>query len=309
MTVPAGSAPAVWVDEYLAAARVEKGLSLNTLAAYSRDLRHFAGWSLRQNLDWRACRRHDIQDYLLSLSAEGLSARSAARRLTAIRNLFGYLIEAGRLDANPVEGIGSPAWGRAIPSALATEQALKLLEPQPLLQPAAAQDLEDRDLAMLHLFYGCGLRVSELAGLKLHQLDLEAGVLRCSGKGDKQRLVPVNRAALAAVRQYLAGSRARRLPSAGAATPWLFPGRKGRPLSRQLIWRRVRARGRAAGLPQGLYPHRLRHSFATHLLEGGADLRSLQMLLGHADIQTTQIYTHVVAGRLQAVYRRHHPRA
>ncbi|MGH9415045.1 MAG: tyrosine recombinase [Terriglobales bacterium] len=305
------SAPLVrpdWVGDYLAAAKVEKGLAVNTLAAYSRDLRHFAAWYQGRNLDWRSCRRSDIQDYLLHLLAAGLGARSAARRLTAVRNLFGYLIDAGRLEANPVEGVGSPGWGRAIPSALNTDQALKLLEPQPAPRSAAGAPLQERDLAMLHLFYGCGLRVSELAGLKLHQLDLEAGVLRCTGKGEKQRLVPVNRAALAVLRHFLEVTRPRLLRPSGA-TPWLFPGRHGRPLSRQLIWRRVRARGQAAGLPQGLYPHRLRHSFATHLLEGGADLRSVQMLLGHADIQTTQIYTHVVAGRLQAVYRRHHPRA
>ncbi|MGH9488068.1 MAG: tyrosine recombinase [Terriglobales bacterium] len=290
------------VNDFLDWARVEKGLAVNSLASYGRDLGHFSAWCRQHQLEPARCSRGDLQAYLLALHRLGLGARSSARRLVAIRNLFGYLVREGRLAGDPSEDLRGPAWGRPIPEVLGREQMQALLTAADPSQARTAQEraLRLRDCACLHLLYGCGLRASELVRLRRGDVDQSAGILRCQGKGDKQRLVPVNRRALAALAAYGAAP-------ARTAGEWLFPGRRGGALTRQALWQRLRCWGVAAGLH--VYPHRLRHSFATHLLEGGADLRSLQALLGHADIQTTQIYTHVATARLQEIYRAHHPRA
>lgn len=279
---------------------MDKGLARNSLAAYARDLHHFAAWADQRQLAPGACVRGDLQAYLVELHRQGLGARSAARRVAALRNLFGYLVREQVLRRDPSEDLHAPRWGRPIPATLHVEEMENLLQ---AASPAAARTARERgvrrrDLAALHVLYGCGLRASELVQLRRVDLNLEAGVLRCEGKGGKQRWVPMNRRAVSALRQYL---------KKAAASEWVFPGNRGRAWSRQGLWKRLRAYGLAAGTP--VYPHRLRHSFATQLLEGGADLRSLQSLLGHADIQTTQIYTHVATERLQEVYRAHHPRA
>lgn len=277
-------------------------MSSNSLQAYGRDLRRFAAWCSDSGTLPQDCAHADIQTHLLDLHRAGLSARSAARQAAAIRNLFGYLVREGDLRRDPTENIRSPRWGRPIPDVLNLDQVEALLAAvasQPAPTPRAER-LRRRDLACVHLLYGCGLRASELVGLRIYDVDLEQGTLRCLGKGNKQRLVPLNRRAVAALREYLAGRKS-------GSPAWLLPGTKGRPLTRQALWRRLHRYGVLAGCR--LYPHLLRHSFATQMLEGGADLRSLQTLLGHADIQTTQIYTHVATERLQEIYRRHHPRA
>lgn len=292
----------------LQAARVEKGLSSNTLVAYGRDLRRFSAWCRSRSIAFAACTRGDLQDFLAGLQDTRLAPRSRARVFVAVRRLFRQLVLEGFCTSDPTDGMRGPAWEKNIPEVLSVFAIRKLLD-QIAVAPADAWDraLRLRDAALVHLLFACGLRVSELAGLRLNDLDLPAGVLRCQGKGDKQRWVPLHREAQRALRLYLAQARDR---LAGASSSrFVFPGRGDRPLSRQAIWERLQRHGRAAGLPGSLYPHRLRHSFATHLLEGGADLRSLQNLLGHADIQTTQIYTHVAAARLREVYRAHHPRA
>jgi integrase/recombinase XerD len=283
--------------------RVEKGLAENSLAAYRRDLLRFLGWCGGRGLAPEACNRAALQDFLLAERAAGRGARSVARALVAVRQWFKYLAIASGGSADPAQDVQAPRWGRPIPDVLAPAAIERLLAAagEGSATGAVARARLRRDAAMLHLLYGSGLRVSELVGLRVADLDLEAGTVLCHGKGDKQRLVPVNRRALAALRRYLTPQ-----PEPSRR---LFPGRGGRAWGRQAVWARLRRYGRVAGLGQNVYPHLLRHSFATHLLEGGADLRSLQALLGHADIQTTQIYTHVAAGRLQQVYSAHHPRA
>ncbi|HUX67091.1 MAG TPA: site-specific tyrosine recombinase [Terriglobales bacterium] len=290
------------IQAFLHCAAVEKGLAPNSLAAYGRDLGQFAAWCRKRQLGLGDCDRGQIQEYLLWLYDRGLSARSVARQLVAVRNLFRYLVLERRLGVDPTAEVRAPAWGRPIPQHLSPGEVQRVLaaaQPGQGRSPAG-RALRRRDQALLQLLYACGLRVSELITLRCNDVDLAAGIVRCTGKGDKQRLVPLHRVAQAALRHYLA---------AAPPSPYLFPSRRGGPMTRQAVWKRLRQYGLASGLGRGLYPHLLRHSFATHLLEGGADLRSLQAMLGHADIQTTQIYTHVVTGRLQEVYRAHHPRA
>ncbi len=293
---------------YLSHLKIEKGLSANTLSAYERDLREFLFWLDRQRVDWEGCRRRHLQQFLLHLQQRGLKDNSLARHQASLRGWFRFLrLDRLRKD-NPAEGLESPRRQRILPKALSQDEMRRVLaglESSP--NAARRQQLRLRDRALLELAYASGFRVSELAGLRLDGLDLEMGLARVHGKGGKERLTPVGRAALAAVRQYLEQARGPLL--AGRASPYLFPGAAGRRLSRQAIWKRIRAYGEQAGLRRKLSPHMFRHSFATHMLEGGADLRSLQMMLGHADISTTQMYTHVATRRLQQVYRRHHPRA
>jgi len=291
------------MEALLRRAQVEQGLSVNSLLAYRRDLQQFQRWCQMRHLAAATCTTAELQQYMGWLHERGLGARSVTRHVTAVRNFYRFLVLNEGLHADPSEPLSRPKFIKRIPHALSQQEVARLLDSvKPELGAGRHQRaLRLRDLAMLHLLYGSGLRVTELVALKPVDLDLEAGLVRCSGKGDKQRLVPVNRAAISALRRYLAGPAVKQ--------KWLFQGRAGRPLGRGMVWRRLQHWGKASGIERSLYPHRLRHSFATHLLEGGADLRSLQALLGHADIQTTEIYTHVVAGRLRSVYRAHHPRA
>jgi len=296
-------------EAFLHYVRVEKGLSANTLAAYARDLEKFCAWLQRSGTRLEECRRTELQDFLLSLYRQNLSPRSVARNLVALRGFFRYLVLDRVRKDDPTEGIETPKSWQNLPKYLAAEDVEKLLAAPETIPTRSPMDrcLRLRDRAMLEVLYASGLRVSELIRLRLQDMNLDAGVLQCLGKGDKQRLVPVGRSALEHIGIYLEEARGRILH--GRPSEYLFPTGRGRPLTRQAFWRKISQYGVQAGLSTHLSPHLLRHSFATHLLERGADLRSVQTMLGHADITTTQIYTHVLTGRLQQVYKACHPRA
>ena len=301
------------VEAFLHYVRVEKGLAAQTLSAYASDLSHFEAWLRQRAFSLRQCRRVDLQEYLLSLYSDGetgLGARSVARHLVTLRGLFRYLRLDRVRDDDPSEGLESPRSLKPLPRYLSSEEVERVLAaPLAAQQPGpGARALQLRDHAVLELLYASGLRISELTALRVTDLDLERGVMRCRGKGDKERLVPVGRSALSAVRGYLQRGRPR-LAAAHPQTPFLFPAPDGGALTRQALWKRVVHYGRVAAVRCRLTPHQLRHSFATHLLERGADLRSVQTMLGHADITTTQIYTQVVTEHVRQVYRSHHPRA
>lgn len=290
------------IRTFLNCLRVEKGLSDNTIHAYRRDIAKFAEFASRRGLATKDVRRGDVVDFLGSLYRKGLDSRSVARHLVTIRNFFRFALTEGYIDDDPAATIESPKFRRSLPEFLSLEEVDRLLQ-----HPDATTIVGMRDKAMIELMYSCGLRVSELCGLRVSDLQMEAGCLRCVGKGDKERLVPVGRQALQAVREYLRAARPKLLR--GGSQPHLFLNQKGHPVDRIAFWKMLRDHGRQAGLRKALTPHMLRHSFATHLLDRGADLRAVQMMLGHSDISTTQIYTHVVEERLKQVYKAHHPRA
>jgi integrase/recombinase XerD len=286
--------------------KVEKGLATNTLTAYDRDLRKFEAFAEKRSLSLEAVSREHIVDFLGDLYRQGLDSHSVARHMASLRNFFRFGLAEGAITLDPMLNLESPKTRRRLPVYLRMEDVDRLLN-----QPDLSTPYGLRDHAILEVLYSTGLRVSELVNLKVSDLEMRVGCLRCIGKGDKERLVPVGRKALAAVRAYLEKSRPQLLGKRETvkASPWLFVNRFGNRLSRIAIWRLLTAYGRRAGIRARLSPHKLRHSFATHLLERGADLRSVQLMLGHADISTTQIYTHVVEERLKQVYKAHHPRA
>jgi len=290
------------IRAFLNYARVEKGLAENTVAAYARDLVKFEAFAAKQQLELGKVRRDHIVDFLGGLYRQKLDSRTVARNLVTLRNFFRFGVSEGLLKEDPTLNLESPKVWKRLPSCLALDDVERLLA-----QPDGRTSLGQRDKAMLELLYSTGLRVSELVGLRTGDLDIETGCLRCLGKGGKERLVPVGKHALTAVEQYLRDARPRLLRDKPA--PHLFVNRLGGRLSRVGFWKILRGYGRRAGLRARLSPHKLRHSFATHLLERGADLRSVQLLLGHADLSTTQIYTHVIQERLKQVYKAHHPRA
>lgn len=287
------------IQAFLNFCRVEKGLSGNSLSAYSADLER-----LSRHLGAAAGvpGTEELRGYLDSLYQAGLSSRSVARHLATLRNFCSFLVREGVSGRDPSEHLRTPKQWQAIPKFLNLEQIEKLIAAPEVSKPTGL-----RDRAMLELLYASGLRVSELCRIGIGDLNLEMGVLRTTGKGNKQRLVPVGKEAIAAVRTYLESGRSRLLK--GRASRYLFVTTRGGCLTRQAFWKLLGGYGRKAGIFHGLTPHVLRHSFATHLLEGGADLRSVQVMLGHADISTTQIYTHVMRSRLQRVVEQHHPRA
>lgn len=286
--------------------KVEKGLAANTLAAYGRDLRKLQVFAEKRGLTLERITREHIVEFLGDLYRQGLDSRTVARHVVSLRNLFRFALTEGVLTVDPTLNLESPKIRRSLPVYLRMEDVDRLLN-----QPDESTAVGLRDRAILEVLYSTGLRVSELSTLKVSDIEMRMGCLRCIGKGDKERLVPVGRRALAAVQKYLAKSRPALLGGReGAKTsPWLFVNRFGNRLSRVAIWRLLTVYGRRAGIRARLSPHKLRHSFATHLLERGADLRSVQLMLGHADISTTQIYTHVMEERLKQVYKAHHPRA
>lgn len=290
------------LDLFLAYMLVEKGLSKNTLEAYSRDLCRYLVF-----LERSGCREStmvtaaDVAGFIVSLKREGLSPRSRARTLSALRMFHRFLVMEGYTEANPTAVIESPRMPGRLPDILSAAEVERLLT------AVCGNDRFDvRDRAMLELLYATGLRVSELVKLKLADLNLVAGYLVTSGKGDKERLVPVGDAAREAVREYLAT--ARLLSVAGKESRFLFLSRFGDSMTRQAFWNIIKKRALQAGVKKKISPHTLRHSFATHLLENGADLRSVQMMLGHADLATTQIYTHITNERLKNIHRELHPR-
>ena len=285
---------------YLQFCRTEKGLASNTLESYQRDLERLG--TFLQDTPPAGVTADTLRIYLDSLKASGLSYRSIARHLTVIRSFFEFLAQEGEVEANPADLLKTPKIGTALPKYLNYDRINALVEAP---NPAKANGL--RDQAMLQLLYATGLRVSELVGLRLSDLDAEAAVVRVIGKGGKQRLVPLGRDALAAVDTYIRSERSRLLK--GRTCAYLFVTNRGTRMTRQGFWKLLRCHGRAAGIFRNLSPHVLRHTFATHLLEGGADLRSVQAMLGHSDIGTTQIYTHVMRAKLRQTVDEHHPRA
>lgn len=291
------------ISSFLTHAKVEKGLSPNTVSAYRRDLMKFSEFAQKRKLTLEAASRDDLVDFLASLYRQHLESKSVARHLVSLRNFFRFAQIQELVPADPTINLESPKIRRSLPGYLRLEEVEKLLA-----QPDAKSPLGLRDRAMLEVLYSAGLRVSELVNLRVTDLDTKVGCVRCIGKGDKERIVPVGKKALGMVERYLRDARPKMIGKF-AGSPTLFVNRRGRPLSRVGVWKILSAYGRLAGLRVALTPHMLRHSFATHLLERGADLRSVQLMLGHADISTTQIYTHVVEERLKQIYKAHHPRA
>jgi integrase/recombinase XerD len=282
--------------------RAEKGLSTNTMLAYRRDLEKFVEFLGSRKVSPIAATRSDIVDFLSSLYSRGLDSRSVARHLVTIRNFYRFCLGDGLITDDPAANIESPKIYRTLPHFLSVTEVDRLLA-----QPNVSTAVGLRDKAMVELMYSTGLRVSELCGLRASDIQMDEGSLRCIGKGNKERIVPVGRRALDAVGVYLHDSRPKLLRD--RVSPYLFLGQHGNRVHRIQFWHLLKEYGRKAGLRESLNPHMLRHSFATHLLDRGADLRSVQLMLGHADISTTQIYTHVVEERLKQVYKAHHPRA
>ncbi|MBZ5727041.1 MAG: site-specific tyrosine recombinase XerD [Acidobacteriia bacterium] len=279
--------------------RLEKGLAANSVEAYATDLSRFNSF-LGPAAEIPGAER--LGQYVDHLYQAGLSGRTIARHLATLRNFYGFLLGEGLIHSDPMEHLRTPRPWRTIPKFLNLEEIERIIQAPDMARPTGL-----RDRAMLELLYATGLRVSELCRLGVGDLNREVGVLRTMGKGNKQRLVPVGTAALQAVADYLAGGRETLLK--GRASRYLFITARGGCLTRQAFWKLLAGYGRKAGIFHGLTPHVLRHSFATHLLEGGADLRSVQIMLGHSDISTTQIYTHVMRSRLRDTVAKHHPRA
>jgi integrase/recombinase XerD len=287
------------IQAFLNFCRLEKGLSANSMEAYALDLRN---WTTFVGQPSELPGAEDLRHYLDHLYQSGLSARSVARHLTTLRGFYGFLLREGRIATDPTEFLGTPRQWQTIPKFLNLEDIEKIIGATDSARPTGL-----RDRAMVELLYATGLRVSELCRLGLGDVNRDMAVVRTTGKGNKQRLVPAGREAMEAVAAYLESGRAALLK--GRASRYLFVTARGGCLTRQAFWKLLAGYGRKAGIFHGLTPHVLRHSFATHLLEGGADLRSVQVMLGHADISTTQIYTHVMRSRLRQTVEQHHPRA
>lgn len=290
------------IDEYINYITVEKGLSDKTVQAYASDLGDFLHFLLGQNvMSIQDADTAMILKHVIDLRNQGLGARSRARHLVSLRGFYGYLTQKGVLSINPAKIVELPKSGLKLPDVLNIEQVDRLL---------AAPDRETprgiRDAAMLEMIYAAGLRVSELIQLHVTAVHLEAGFLRVLGKGNKERIVPIGRKALTAVQDYLTDARPRLIKK--NLSKYLFVARAGNPMTRQGFWKLLRKYATQAGIKQKISPHSLRHSFASHLLEGGADLRAVQVMLGHVDIATTQIYTHVAQKRLIEIHRKYHPR-
>jgi integrase/recombinase XerD len=293
------------IAAFLTHVRVERGLSANTVAAYRRDLLKFDDFAKKRKLILETVTRDNLVDFLAGLYRQKLESRTVARHLVTLRNFFRFAQVQELISSDPSLNLESPKIRRSLPGYLRLEEVERLL-----VQPDDKTPLGLRDRAMLDVLYSTGLRVSELINLRVMDLDTAVGCVRCIGKGDKERIVPIGKKALALVERYLRDARPKLIGKGRQAlATTLFINRRGSPLSRVGVWKILSAYGRKAGLRISLTPHMLRHSFATHLLERGADLRSVQLMLGHSDISTTQIYTHVVEERLKQIYKAHHPRA
>jgi integrase/recombinase XerD len=291
------------IDQFLAWARIERGLSDNTLEAYGRDLAQLANHLEKQGVQSvDQVRRNHVLSHLVLLSQAKLGVRSQARHLVSIRQLFRFLIKEKLLKDDPVAEIEMPRPMRSLPTFLDLDEVERLLA-----APDTGIPRGIRDRAMIELLYATGLRVSELVTLPAEAADTERGFLLVRGKGDKERVVPVGEVALAWLARYLTQARPSFLHA--QASDFLFLRRGGEPMTRQGFWKLLKQHARTAGIKKDISPHKLRHSFATHLVERGADLRAVQAMLGHADLSTTEIYTHVNRERLRALYGAHHPRA
>lgn len=280
---------------------VEKGLAKNSISSYRIDLRHFGHWLAGQKLELETVERIHIVRYFQSLRGAGVSARSVARALAAIRGMFRFLVAERHLKKDPTENLENPKLWTTLPKSLLMSEVEALLAVPDRTTPEGL-----RDRAMLELLYATGLRVSELIRVRIDELVMDAGFLRTIGKGSKERIVPFGETARDAIVDYMDAGRPQYDKH---GDPHLFLSNRGRPMSRQSFWMKIVKYARLAGIKAHISPHVLRHSFATHLLENGADLRSVQMMLGHSDISTTQIYTHVSRARLQKLYDQFHPRA
>ncbi|MDB2660625.1 site-specific tyrosine recombinase XerD [Luminiphilus sp.] len=290
------------LERFTTALWLERGLSDNTREAYSRDVQGLNTWLLDQ------CRGNaltasesDVQAYLGARLSQGSSHRSISRLLSSLRSFYQYLVREGDLSSDPTQHLDRPKPSRPLPKSLSESEVDQLLN-----APDASLVVEHRDLAMLEVLYASGLRVSELVGLTLPQLSLNQGVVRVFGKGGKERLVPLGEAAIETVTDYLGATRQALLKDRQSDV--LFPSNRGKVMTRQTFWYRIKIYAKRAGIDPNLSPHTLRHAFATHLINHGADLRVVQMLLGHSDLTTTQIYTHVARSRMQALHEKHHPR-
>lgn len=291
------------VDKFIDYLLVERRLAPNTLMAYRNDLARFVEKAdLQQGKHLASVSRKDLIVYVTSLRKNGISANSTRRALSALRHFFKYLLAEGIIEIDPSEDLEPPRGERKLPVYMTVEEVERLLN-----QPDKTKLTSLRDSAMLELLYATGLRVSELVNLRLNDVNLDVGFLIASGKGSKQRLVPIGEKSRALLLEYLKG--ARRKLSKNRPSHYLFLSRSGKKLSRQFFWKALKKYALLAGIKANISPHVLRHSFATHLLSGGADLRSLQMMLGHSSISTTQIYTHVARERLKQIYDKFHPRA
>lgn len=290
------------LDRFLDAMWSEQGLARNSLAAYGADLRLLERWLGKRGKELTEAGKTDLLAFIGDRSAEGIHARTLSRQLSTARRFYGYLVREGLIDRDPSAQIAAPRMGRPLPHSLTETEVEDLLA-----APSLSDPLGVRDRCMLEVLYATGLRASELVNLSLTQLSLANGVLRVEGKGSKERLVPLGEEAADWVRKFLDG--ARRDILGGKVSDALFPTRRGRAMTRQAFWQRLRKHGAAAGIAEGLTPHTLRHAFATHLLDHGADLRVVQLLLGHSSLSTTQIYTQVARKRLRDLHLEHHPRA
>jgi integrase/recombinase XerD len=298
-----GSAPGLpEVNDYLDYARVERGLAANSISNYQRDLIHFCRFLSGGGKTFADAGRDDVRAFLAALYGRGMSAQSVARHLISLRNFFRFLAKEGRIQSDPTADVDAPKLEQRLPRYLSTDEVETLLG-----QPDISTPLGLRDKAMLEVLYATGMRVSELVRVRCSDFESSLGVVRCMGKGNKERLIPVGKSALRAVEAYWQGGRSTMCKN--GQEPFLFLNRRGKPLTRVGFWKILAGYGRQAGFSVPLAPHLVRHSFATHLLERGADLRSIQLMLGHSDISTTQIYTHVLKQRLKQVYQTHHPRA
>lgn len=297
------------IGNFLNYLAVEKGYSGNTIDAYRNDLGQLAEFIEEEAAKsgvippWAGFDRQSMLSYLLSLKERGYVASTQARKVAAVKSFFGFMVAEGMMKTSPAEGVGSPKAGKSLPKPISISQARRLIEqPGKLSTPEAK-----RDTAMLQLLYASGMRVSELISLNLADVDTRGGYVRCFGKGHKERLIPIHEQAASAVEEYVTNVRPHLAHSIEEKA--LFLNRRGERLTRQGFWQKLKEYARVAGLEGQITPHTLRHSFATHMLSGGADLRAVQELLGHANISTTQIYTHLTSEHVRRTYEKSHPRA
>jgi len=291
------------LKDFLTYLSIEKGLSKNTVESYAIDLERFHDFLSLKDKGFALFSRSDIIDFIEKLRGGGYSISSICRFISSIRGLCRYLIVENVIKEDPSENLQAPKRWERLPRLLTISEVRSLLEPRGSVNPSESTTI--RDYVMLELLYSSGLRVSELVSLKLEDINLEGGFLRVLGKGSKERVVPVNTRTMDKLKRYINQQRPETLKK--KRSPYLFATRRGGPITRQRFWQTIKALGKRRGIE--LSPHTMRHSFATHLLEGGADLRSLQKILGHSDISTTQIYTKVTTDRIKKVYTEHHPRA
>ncbi len=289
------------VERFLESLWMEKGLSPHTIAAYRSDLAQYQNWLQERGVELHCSGREAILDHLAWRLSAGYQARSTARFLSGLRGFYRFLLREGLITQDPTLQVELPQLGRPLPKSLSETDVEALLAAPDIGEPIGL-----RDRAMLEVLYACGLRVTELISLTLEQVNLRQGVLRVFGKGSKERLVPLGEEAMVWVARYVRDSRPLLLD--GKPSDVLFPSLRGEQMTRQTFWYRIKHQARVAGISKSLSPHTLRHAFATHLLNHGANLRVVQMLLGHSDLSTTQIYTHVARARLQALHEAHHPR-